>query len=135
MQPDTPQGTGSLPSRSVPQWERAILAQWFAATERSGPHAVSAAYVSERSQDDPKLRNKIVIAGSDRADIAYLVHRPVGENAWVLTCARTSAELGRFRTLPEALSMIQPNNARSEAQADAAPVRVFDWLAGLTHGR
>jgi hypothetical protein len=101
MQPDTTQGAGALPARSVSQWERAILAQWFAGTERTGPLAVRAAYVSERSQDDPKLRNMVVIAARESTDIAYLIHRPMGENAWVLTCGRTHAELGRFRTLPD----------------------------------
>ena len=89
-----------MPVCPVSQWERAVLAQWFAGTDRIGPDAISAAYVSERSRDEPQVRNKIVISERDRHDMAYLIHRPAGELAWVLVCARTNAELGRFRTLP-----------------------------------
>lgn len=104
----------------VSQWERAVLAQWLAATGRTGPEAISAAYVSERSRDEPHMRNKIVIAERDRRDIAYLIHRPAGELAWVLICARTDAELGRYRTLPEVLHQIRPpREDRSLASIDA----------------
>ena len=112
-------------SRLVSQWERAILAQWFAGTGRSGPDAISAAYVSERSHDDASTRNKIVIAERDRLDVAYLIHRPAGEQAWVLTCARTNTELGRYRTLPEVLHRIRPlRTAQSPAPADAGEFRL-----------
>ena len=100
----------------VSQWERAALAQWFAATDRTGAEAISAAYVSERSRDEPHMRNKIVVAERDRRDVAYLIHRPLGEQAWVLVCARTDTELGRYRTLPEVLHHIRPvREARSLA--------------------
>ena len=92
----------------VSQWERAALAQWFAGTDRTGPAAISAAYVSERSRDEPGVRNKIVIAERDTRDIAYLIHRPAGALAWVLICVRTDTVLGRYRTLPDALHQIRP---------------------------
>ena len=102
----------------VSQWERAALAQWFAGTDRSGPAGISAAYVSERSSDEPGKRNKIVIAERDRADIAYVIHRPAGELAWVLICARSDTELGRYRTLSEALHQVRrPHEVRSLAPA------------------
>ncbi|MEJ0019865.1 MAG: hypothetical protein WDN25_25580 [Acetobacteraceae bacterium] len=107
MQAEPAPGTGAL-TRSVSQWERALLAQWFAAINRNGAAAIAAAYVSERSLDDPKLRNMIVIAERSKAEVSFLIHRPQGENAWVLTCGQTSTELGRFRTLPEALNTIRP---------------------------
>ena len=44
-----------------------MLAQWFAGTDRTGCAAIAAAYVSERSHDDPRLRNMIVIAEHDKA--------------------------------------------------------------------
>ena len=105
---DTTQGAGACATRSVTQWERALLAQWFTATGRHGPRAVAAAYVSDRSRDDPRLRNMIVIAERNKSDRDFLVHRPLGENAWIVTDGRTEAELGRFRTLPEALHLIRP---------------------------
>ena len=101
-------------TRFISQWERAVLAQWFAGTDREGDHAVAAAYVSERSQDDPRFRNMIVIAEQTKTEISYLIHRPHGGTAWVLTCGRTSDELGRFRTLLEALHTIRPSRTLSE---------------------
>lgn len=108
MQPDPALGACISSTRSVSQWERALLAQWFAGTERTGPAAVTAAYVSERSHDDPRLRNMIVIAELVKTDVNYLIHRPLGENAWILSCGQSGAELGRYRTLPEALNTIRP---------------------------
>jgi hypothetical protein len=107
MQPDTAKGSGVLATRSVSQWERALLAQWFAGTDRSGAFAIVAAFVSERSHEDPCRRNMIVIAEHAKNDVAFLVHRPVGETAWIVTCGRTEMELGRYRTLPEALATIR----------------------------
>ena len=115
MQPDPTQAVGASTTRSVSQWERAVLAQWFAGTDRSGPAAIAAAYVSDRSRDDPRLRNMIVIAATGKADVTYLIHRPLGENAWVLSCGKNYEELGRFRTLPEALSTLRPNRSTPEA--------------------
>jgi hypothetical protein len=134
MQPDPTQRAGASSTRSVSQWERALLAQWFAGTERAGELAIVAAYVSERSRDDPKLRNMIVIAEKARSDVAFLLHRPVGESAWTVTCARTNAELGRFRTLPEALNMIRPQRASPEADT-AAGAYSRDRLADITQAR
>ncbi len=92
LQPDTTQSAGVAP-RAAFQWERAVLARWFAGTERAGQLAVSAAYVSERSRDDPRLRNMIVVAEQDQTEISFLVHRPVGENAWILPAAAAAQNL------------------------------------------
>jgi hypothetical protein len=127
MQPDTSQG--SLVAGSVSQWERALLAQWFAGTDRTGPAAIAAAYVSERSRDDPRLRNMIVVAEHTKSDIAYLLHRPVGELAWILTSGRTGDELGRFRTLPEALNVIRPSRAISGSRPIAEADHSMEWTA------
>jgi len=103
----TRDGGGLSAIRSVSQWERALLAQWFAGTDRDGPAAIVAAYVSERSDEDPRLRNMIVIAEQEKTDLAFLLYRPTGEVAWVLDSARTGSELGRYRTLPEALNAVR----------------------------
>ena len=71
MQPDPTQATGSSTTRSVSQWERALLAQWFASTDRTGVAAIAAAYVSERSHDDPRLRNMIVIAERSKGEVNF----------------------------------------------------------------
>jgi len=135
MQPDPTHGAAALAARSVSQWERALLAQWFAGTERSGMATVAAAYVSERSSDDPQRRNKIVIAERAKTDIDYLLHRPLGESAWILTCGQTGAEIGRFRTLPEALNTIRPHRSVVPTRPASLSVRVRDRLADVTGGR
>jgi hypothetical protein len=132
MQPDTSQGSPIV--RSVSQWERAMLAQWFAGTDRTGA-AIAAAYVSERSRDDPRLRNMIVVAEHAKSDVAYLLHRPLGETAWILTCGRTGDELGRYRTLPEALNMIRPSHVISDSQPIAEVHHSDAWTAEITSGR
>ena len=71
-----------------------MLAQWFAGTHRTGAAAIAAAYVSERSRDDLRLRNMIVVAEHAKSDVAYLLHRPLGETAWILTCGRTGDAAG-----------------------------------------
>jgi hypothetical protein len=133
MQPDPTQGRGTPATRSVSQWERALLAQWFAGTDRSGAAAIAAAYVSERSHDDPRLRNMIIIAERHKADITYLLHRPLGESAWVLTCGESGDELGRFRTLPEALGTIRAH--RSALQAVPVITQLEEPLASVTSQR
>ena len=128
------QGADASAARPVPQWERAVLAQWFAGTERTGPGAIVAAYVSERSRDNPRLRNMIVIAERDKTAVSYLIHRPSGESPWVLTCGHTETELGRFRTLPEALNTIRPHRDPSGAVDAGALSRIEHSLTGSPHG-
>jgi hypothetical protein len=89
MQTDPTQGGGVCTTRSVSRWERALLTQWFANTDRVGDQAIAAAYVSESSHDDPYLRNMIVIAEQTIAEISYLIHRPNGETAF--RCPRQTA--------------------------------------------
>jgi hypothetical protein len=135
MQTDPTQGGGVCTTRSVSQWERALLAQWFANTERSGVQAIVAAYVSESSHDDPGLRNMIVVAEQTSTEISYLIHRPNGETAWVVTCGRTGSDLGRFRTLPEALHTIRPNRSMLESLPLSAPDRSEERLATALNER
>ena len=133
MQPDTTQGSPA--ARCVSQWERALLTQWFAGTERTGAAAIVAAYVSERSHDDPRHRNMIVVAEHAKDDVAFLIHRPLGENAWTLTCGRTGGELGRFRTLPEALNMIRPLRVIGDSLPATEPVRPHERMVEAASGR
>ena len=129
MQFDPTQGGGISVTRSVSQWERALLAQWFAGTDRAGEAAVTAAYVSDRSQDDPRRRNMIVIAEQTRDDTSYLIHRPLEESIWTLTCGRTGSDLSRLRTLPEALNTIRPHRTAPE------PSQIEERFAEATSDR
>jgi hypothetical protein len=135
MQADPTQRGGVCTTRSVSRWERALLAQWFANTERTGDRAVAAAYVSERSHDDPRLRNMIVIAEQTRTDISYLIRRPSGETAWVVVCGRTGCDLGRFRTLPEALHTIRPNRPMPDTLHLPTPERSDERLSTTINER
>jgi hypothetical protein len=127
MQPGPLQDACAPATRPVSQWERALLAEWFAGTARTGLDAVAAAYVSERSRDDPRLRNTIIIAGRHKAEITYLVHGPLGESDWILTSGETREQLGRFPTLREALGVIrahrpafQPSSITSQPEEPLA---------------
>ena len=135
MQPDPTQATGSSTTRSVSQWERALLAQWFASTDRTGVAAIAAAYVSERSHDDPRLRNMIVIAERTKGEVNFLVHRPRGENAWVLSNGPTGQEIGRFRTLPEALNTIRPYRSFGADETALLPARTELPLVAAANAR
>ena len=44
----------TFPPRPISQWERAVLAEWFAATKRKGLD-IAEAFVSERRGDDPMI--------------------------------------------------------------------------------
>jgi len=110
MQPDPSQDPCAPATRPISQWERTLLANWFAGTARTGVDAIAAAYVAERSRDDLRLRNTIVIAGRHKAELTYLIRCPFGQSDWILTSGETAEELGRFRTLPEALGMIRPHH-------------------------
>jgi hypothetical protein len=119
MQFDPAQESGGVFAiRSISQSERALLAQWFATTDRTGPQAVVAAYVSERSRDNPRLRNMIIIAEHTKSDMAFLIYCPVGESVWIVECGRSGKELGHYRTLPDALSTIRPHGIMPSSVAD-----------------
>ena len=97
----------TFPPRPVSQWERALLAEWFAATQREGLD-VARTFVSERRGDDPKVVGKIVVAlRGDRAP-AYLVYSPAESAIWVVACGPMWSQLQRFRTLRAALNSIRP---------------------------
>ena len=56
----------TFPPRPISQWERAVLAEWFAATKRKGLD-IAQAFVSERRGDDPKIVGRIVMRSWNRA--------------------------------------------------------------------
>lgn len=97
----------TFPPRPISQWERALLAEWFAATQRDGLD-VARAFVSERRGDDPKIVGKIIIVMRGGREPAHLVYSP-GETAfWVVTSAPVWNRVQRYRTLRAALNSIRP---------------------------
>jgi hypothetical protein len=133
MQPDPLPDPSAPAKRPVAQWERALLAAWFAGTTRTGIDVIAAAYVSERGRDDPRLRNTIVIAGRHKAEITYLIHCPLGESDWILTSGETEEELGRFRSLQDALGTIRPH--RPAFQPSSIVSHLKEPLASATSQR
>ena len=80
----------TFPPRPISQWERALLAEWFAATQRDGLD-VHRAYVSERRGDDPKIVGRIVVVARPSKDPSHLVYSPAESTFWVVTRRPTGA--------------------------------------------
>ena len=97
----------TFPPRSVSQWEKAVLAEWFAATRRDGLDVVRA-FVSERRGDDPTMLGRIVVMLRAAKEPAFLVYSPADSAFWVVASAPGWSELQRFRTLRAALNSIRP---------------------------
>jgi hypothetical protein len=77
----------------------------------------------------------IVVAEHAKNDVAYLLHRPLSETAWILTSGRSGDEIGRYRTLPEALNMIRPLRVISESPPIAEANHSEAWMAETPSGR
>jgi hypothetical protein len=97
----------TFPPRAVSQWERALLAEWFAATQRDGLD-VARAYVSERRGDDPRFLGKIVVIMQASREPSFLVHSPRETAFWVVTEGPLWDGVQRYRTLRAALNSIRP---------------------------
>lgn len=97
----------TYPPRPISQWERALLAEWFAATQRDGLD-VSRAFVSERRGDEPRMLGKIVVVMRGGREPAHLVYSPRETAFWVVTSAPNWDHVHRHRTLRAALNSIRP---------------------------
>jgi hypothetical protein len=97
----------TFPPRPVSQWERALVAEWFAATQREGA-GITRAFVSERRGDDPNIVGRIVIIARPSKEPTHLVYSPAESAFWVVTVAPNWNEPQRFRTLRAALNSIRP---------------------------
>ena len=98
----------TFPPRPVTQREKALLAEWVAATQRKGLD-VSRAFVSERGGDDPKIRGRIVVQLWSNPDHpAFLVHSTAELPLWFVIAAPAWDEVRRFPTLRAALNSIGP---------------------------
>ena len=97
----------TFPPRSISQWERALLAEWFAATQREGLD-VARTFVSERRGDDPRFLGKIVVVMQAKREPSFVVYSPRETAFWVVTEAPLWDRVQRFRTLRSALNSIRP---------------------------
>ena len=97
----------TFPPRPISQWERAVLAEWFAATKRKGLD-IAQAFVSERRGDDPMIVGRIVIVVEPSTEPSHLIYSPSGSTFWVVASAPSWGDLLRCRTLQAALNSIRP---------------------------
>jgi hypothetical protein len=97
----------TLPPRLITQWERALLAEWFAITQRDDLD-IARAFVSSRRGDDPTIFGKIVIVLRASREPSFLLHSPRGTAFWIVAAAPTWNQVQRYRTLRAALNSIRP---------------------------
>ncbi|HTI82457.1 MAG TPA: hypothetical protein VL614_18550 [Acetobacteraceae bacterium] len=109
----------TFPPRSISQWERALVAEWFAATQRDGLD-VARAYVSERRGDDPRYLGKIAVVMQAKREPSFLVYSPRETAFWVMTEAPLWDRVQRFRTLRSALNSIRPALEMPDAVSGSA---------------
>jgi len=107
----------TFPPRPISQWERTVLADWFAATRRAHLD-IAAAYVSERRGDDPMIVGRIVVATRPDNGPSHLIYSPAESTFWVVAAAPGWNNLTRFRSLRDALNSIRP-----VLEVDEAPPR------------
>jgi len=97
----------TFPPRPISQWERALLAEWFSATQQEGLD-IARAYVSERRGDDPMIVGRIAIVVRPRKEASHLIYSPAESTFWVVSSAPSWGNLQRFRTLRAALNAVRP---------------------------
>jgi RimJ/RimL family protein N-acetyltransferase len=97
----------TFPPRPISQWERALLAEWFAATQQDDL-GIARAYVSERRGDDPMIVGRIAIVVRPIKVPSHLIYSPAESTFWALSSAPAWGDLKRFRTLRAALNAVRP---------------------------
>jgi hypothetical protein len=110
----------TFPPRPVSDWERALVAEWFAIA-RQDDLGISYAFVSERRGDDPMIAGRIVVVEQPSSLPTHVIYSPSGATFWVIASAPTWNDLQRFGTLRAALNAIRPVLDAPEA----VPAREF----------
>ena len=83
--------------------ERALVAEWIACAGDIGE-----AYVSGRRDDDPALRNRVVIVTRPEDGPTHLVHAPTRRGIWIVLSLGHRTKIQRFSTLRAALNSVRP---------------------------
>jgi hypothetical protein len=83
--------------------ERALVAEWIACAGDIGE-----AYVSGRRDDDPALRNRVVIVTRPEDGPTHLYHAPVRRGIWIVLSLGNRTKIQRFSTLRAALNSVRP---------------------------
>ena len=72
--------------------ERALVAEWIACAGDIGE-----AYVSGRRDDDPALRNRVVIVTRPEDGPTHLVHAPARRGIWIVLSLGNRTKIQRFQ--------------------------------------
>ena len=83
--------------------ERALVAEWIACAGDIGE-----AYVSGRRDDDPALRNRVVIVTRPEDGPTHLFHAPARRGIWIVLSLGNRTKIQRFSTLRAALNSVRP---------------------------
>jgi hypothetical protein len=97
----------TFPPRPISDWERALVAEWFAAT-RHDDLGITRAYVSERRGGDPVLAGRTMVVELPNKLPSHVIYSPAGSIIWVTSSAPLWRDLRRFGTLRAALDAIRP---------------------------
>jgi hypothetical protein len=97
----------TFPPRPISQWQRALLAEWLAATQRDGLD-IARAYVSERRGNDPMIAGRIAVVLWPNKEPSHLIYSPAESTFWVVSSGPAWGDLQRFRNLRAALNSIRP---------------------------
>src|ERR1700730_1209265 len=77
---------------------------------------IGEAYVSGRRDDDPALRNRVVIVTRLEDGPAHLVHAPTRRGLWIVLSLGLRTKIQRFSTLRAALNSVRPVLVRAGSQ-------------------
>jgi hypothetical protein len=116
----------TFPPRPISQSERAVVAEWLAATKRKGLD-IAQAYVSERRGDDPMIVGRIVIVVHPGTEPSHLIYSPSGSTFWVVSSAPVWGNLLRCRTLRAALNAVRPVLDGPDSTRGAEPDSDLIW--------
>ena len=116
----------TFPPRPISQWQRALLAEWLAATQRDGLD-IARAYVSERRGDDPMIAGRIAVVLWPNKEPSHLIYSPAESTFWVVSSGPAWGDLQRFRNLRAALNSIRPVLDTEDANPVGERVTSLVW--------
>jgi hypothetical protein len=116
----------TFPPRPISQWQRALLAEWLAATQRDGLD-IARAYVSERRGDDPMIAGRIAVVLWPNKAPSHLIYSPAESTFWVVSSGPAWGDLQRFRNLRAALNSIRPVLGTEDANPVGERVTSLVW--------
>ena len=97
--------------------ERALVAEWIACAGDIGE-----AYVSSRRDDDPALRNRLVIVTRPEDGPTHVFHAPARQGIWMVLSLGNRTKIQRFSTLRAALNSVRPVLAKAGSKKNLVSI-------------